>query len=283
MENTVIARISGGGQSNLSSLSGIGAGNEPFRAAEKRTIKPGFTLAEVLITLGIIGVVAAMTLPSLVSKYKDKELTTRAKKAYSSINQAVQLYQSKNGTPGDATGLWDVSKTSAEVAQEFSKYFNGVRYCKNKQQKGCAHFYDYKIKYNSIWVDENDTMLESDLNSYPKIILNDGTIIVVVQLSTCYEKVMQQKQDEYGHIIKDEDGNILYFETIRDYCSYVYFDTNGPQLPNQFGRDAFLLDGTTSGIVIQPWAKTGGTSLKSILSGGEMSYTDYKAGEKFDF
>ena len=36
--------------------------------------KYAFTLAEVLITLGIIGVVAAMTLPALVTKYKDKEL-----------------------------------------------------------------------------------------------------------------------------------------------------------------------------------------------------------------
>ena len=34
--------------------------------------KKGFTLAEVLITLGIIGVVAAMTMPSLINNYKDK-------------------------------------------------------------------------------------------------------------------------------------------------------------------------------------------------------------------
>ena len=44
-----------------------------------------------MITLGIIGVVASMTLPALVSKYKDKELTTRAKKAYSAINQAIMM------------------------------------------------------------------------------------------------------------------------------------------------------------------------------------------------
>ena len=40
----------------------------------------GFTLAEVLITLGIIGIVAAMTLPALVGKYKDKVLVTQVKK-----------------------------------------------------------------------------------------------------------------------------------------------------------------------------------------------------------
>ena len=41
----------------------------------------GFTLAEVLITLGIIGVVVAMTIPTLISKYKHKEYETRFKKA----------------------------------------------------------------------------------------------------------------------------------------------------------------------------------------------------------
>ena len=70
MENTVIARLSGGAQGNLSSITGIGTGIEPFSTAGQKTVKPGFTLAEVLITLGIIGVVAAMTLPALVGNYK---------------------------------------------------------------------------------------------------------------------------------------------------------------------------------------------------------------------
>ena len=39
MQNTVIARVSGGGQSSLSSLSGIGAGSEPFRAATQKNSK----------------------------------------------------------------------------------------------------------------------------------------------------------------------------------------------------------------------------------------------------
>ena len=51
-----------------------------------------FTLAEVLITLGIIGVVATLTLPTLITNYKNKEYATRAKRTYSLINQAVQKY-----------------------------------------------------------------------------------------------------------------------------------------------------------------------------------------------
>lgn len=46
-------------------------------------MKNGFTLAEVLITLGIIGVVAAMTMPTLIQKNQDKELISRIKKTYS--------------------------------------------------------------------------------------------------------------------------------------------------------------------------------------------------------
>ena len=48
-----------------------------------------FTLAEVLITLGIIGVVAAMTMPSLIQHYKRQQATARIKKFVSVINQAL--------------------------------------------------------------------------------------------------------------------------------------------------------------------------------------------------
>lgn len=51
----------------------------------------GFTLFEVLITLGIIGVVAALTIPTLIANYKEKEFVIRAKNAYSIIQNAVQL------------------------------------------------------------------------------------------------------------------------------------------------------------------------------------------------
>ena len=51
----------------------------------------GFTLAEVLITLGIIGVVAAMTIPTLVSNTQGAQFKTAYKKALSSLNQAVLM------------------------------------------------------------------------------------------------------------------------------------------------------------------------------------------------
>lgn len=51
-------------------------------------MKKAFTLAEVLITLGIIGVVASMTLPALIQKNNEKQIVVRLKKLYSMLQQA---------------------------------------------------------------------------------------------------------------------------------------------------------------------------------------------------
>lgn len=60
-------------------------------------MKKGFTMAEVLITLGIIGIVTAMTLPTLINNHKRLTTETKLKKAYSIINQAFLAAQAENG------------------------------------------------------------------------------------------------------------------------------------------------------------------------------------------
>ena len=59
--------------------------------------KTAFTLAEVLITLGIIGVVAAITIPTIINKYQVEVLKNQLKKSYSSLSQAVLLAQENVG------------------------------------------------------------------------------------------------------------------------------------------------------------------------------------------
>ena len=93
--------------------------------------KNAFTLAEVLITLGIIGVVAAMTLPALVQKNNNRVVETRLMKFYSAINQAVKMaevdygdkkfwYEDLKGAEIDKDG--NVIQGSSESEKWFRKY-----------------------------------------------------------------------------------------------------------------------------------------------------------------
>lgn len=67
---------------------------------------PGFTLAEILITLGIIGIVAALTVPMFVERYREKVIVNKLKKFYSSYSQAFAMAVAENGTV-DTWGLID--------------------------------------------------------------------------------------------------------------------------------------------------------------------------------
>ena len=77
-------------------------------AVARKSRKIAFTLAEVLITLGIIGVVAALTLPSVIAKYQDKVTVTKVKKAYAMFSQAYLSAINDNG--GLPKEEWDCSK-----------------------------------------------------------------------------------------------------------------------------------------------------------------------------
>ena len=74
----------------------------------------GFTLAEVLITLGIIGVVAALTLPALIQKNNNKVVETRLKKFYSAINQAIMLAENDYGDKK----IWYQDLAGADIDDE---------------------------------------------------------------------------------------------------------------------------------------------------------------------
>lgn len=64
---------------------------------KKKINKSAFTLAEVLITLAIIGIVATMTIPTLISNYKQKIIETRLSLFYSTMNNAFRLSSIENG------------------------------------------------------------------------------------------------------------------------------------------------------------------------------------------
>ena len=77
-------------------------------------IKKGFTLAEVLITLGVIGVVAAVTMPTLIQNYKKHVVETRLAQFYTTMNQAIQMSETVNGDKKD----WDTLGSGFETDEE---------------------------------------------------------------------------------------------------------------------------------------------------------------------
>lgn len=78
-------------------------------------MKNGFTLAEVLITLGITGVVAALTIPNLITNYKKKQTITQLKATYSIIAQGIQNSINDNGS----LSTWDYNMGNEEFAKTY--------------------------------------------------------------------------------------------------------------------------------------------------------------------
>lgn len=103
----------------------------------KNTGKTGFTLAEVLITLGVIGVVAALTVPTLIRNYEKKAVAIRLKQAYSILSQALRLSQIDNGP----ISCWSYSyPASKESNKEFAEkyilpYLKNYTECPDKDSK----------------------------------------------------------------------------------------------------------------------------------------------------
>ena len=102
--------------------------------------KFAFTLAEVLVTLGIIGVVAVLTVPNVISSYQKKVYVTQLQKGYAQLEQAFQLAMAddevddirdttlwsyyKDPRPGDGSSV-DLS----EFVEHLKKYMKISKFC----------------------------------------------------------------------------------------------------------------------------------------------------------
>ena len=101
-----------------------------------------FTLAEVLITIGIIGVVAAITIPTLITNYQKKVTVNRLKQTYSIIEQAVKRSEAENGD----ISSWDFNMPSDE---RFEKYL--APYLHIIQRSSSESLLSDKKIYNAIF------------------------------------------------------------------------------------------------------------------------------------
>jgi len=84
--------------------------------------KKGFTLAEVLVTLAIIGVVAALTIPTLIQSTNNDKFKTGAKKALSVLNQALTIEGAETSNTAQT-----VANTSVALGGLFSPRLNVIK------------------------------------------------------------------------------------------------------------------------------------------------------------
>ena len=232
----------------------------------------GFTIAEVLITLGIIGVVAAMTLPTLLSKYKDKILVSQAKKLYYETLNSIKMYMSKNDCT-NASCLFDTSKSTDEVNREFFKMFEGATYCEQGNQKPLCQ--KYMVLGNKPKNNGYGETGYSDNISQPFILLKTGAVIKFVQYSECVRETVTNKRDENGNYIIGPDGKPQTETRTTDACAYIYIDSNGPKAPNQSGADIFQLTFKSDNKIHN------NIYLTRILTEDRVEYTPYRTGVKY--
>ncbi len=191
-----------------------------------------FTLAEVLITLAIIGVVAALTIPSVVHNYQKQETVTRLKKAYSSIIQATNLAVAKYG----ATESWEIldyKDTSNGGTQKFGEnylvpYLKLKKDCQTSTAGECAvNIYDTagnRLSFDATW---------------SRLLLTEGILIAYATYSNSTQK--------YANFFIDVNGGIKKPNILgKDVFHYIYyFDgyglKNGKLLPANYSSDRTAL------------------------------------------
>lgn len=216
--------------------------------------KQGFTLAEVLITLGIIGVVAAMTLPSLIGSYQKQAWVTQLRKTVSTLEQGFQKMRVDNGSVDSLEDTEPFVKMRASNTPECISWEGSAE---------CEEFY------------------KKDLTKYFNI-----TDFVIT--SSGYEYAWRAK--EYGAddmtnsaMLVFPDGAMVYAYFIDylvpagyDIAAVVYIDVNGLKAPNKYGYDVFRLSLLDNGKLIDAAFDGGGDiDIKEHCLSGKYEHGCY--------
>lgn len=164
-----------------------------------------FTLAEVLITLGIIGIIAALTLPSLIAKHQEKVFITKLEKTYSILSSAFQLTVEENASASN-WGLTYDANGGTLLFEKMKPYLNISKDCGIDRTQKCLpeNYTDYlgnKLDYAS--TRGNQTYVA---------VLADGTLLAFL----------------------GQNSNSANFPD-----GFIYVDLNGKSRPNSYGIDYF--------------------------------------------
>ncbi len=174
-------------------------------------MKNAFTLAEILITLVIIGVIAAMTIPAIINEINELEYKNMWKKDFSTLNQAVSYLKINYTSLKGVCTSWD----NTCFVNKLTPKLNTIKICSKGNTIGnCWHANDGSTK-----------MLNGDSISWwptdsSGMILSDGSFISLTYTSS--------------------DCNYTALTTtILPICGYAYIDVNGLKKPNILGKDIF--------------------------------------------
>ena len=182
--------------------------------------KNAFTLAEILITLAIIGVVAAMTIPTLVANYQTKAWNTSATVFDRKLTEALKVMN----TQGTLAGL----KTTENFVEELSKHLKIIKTCTNDKLMDC-------FSEEVFWGAGTATPEAVDMTKVKTakhLGQKDwGTNIVGIQLANgtnalvAYNPTNTCNQDPYSNQITGEK------------CLAILYDTTGFKTPNTSSKD----------------------------------------------
>ena len=199
----------------------------------QKSRKAAFTMAEVLITLGIIGIVAAMTLPALIQKHQKNLAVNQLKVAYSKLYNATLMAESDYSETKYWTYFDDslsVSDNSWNWANRYLvPYLQNLNVYRDSKLHGCKNITYKKIDGSTMEctsvVGFCSVCGSAQGNNMTQIHLADGTIIIPL--------VRKTGNEENGYNTSQVEIDI---------------DTNGYKGPNTWGKDIFrfVMGNTTS-------------------------------------
>lgn len=183
-------------------------------------MRKGFTLAEVLITLGIIGVVASITLPTVIKFYQIKSTEVQLKNTYSTLQQIIKLSEANDVSvayiAGSPLGLQNWFN------DYFSKNLKIIKSCTNGID-GCWHSYGVvkDLSKNNSWDEQSNGMI----GNIPLAFVDAQGRFYDMDISS-YLTITRN----FGVTIPSE----------QQYSIEIFFDVNGKKKPNIIGKDIYI-------------------------------------------
>lgn len=192
----------------------------------------GFTLAEVLITLGIVGVVSAIVIPKLISKYDKFIIETNLKKTYAELNNVIKMAEAENGSFEG----WDFSAYADNIVDKYFAPYMKLTPCRSSK---CAVFNGFPSWYAPTATAARGSLQPTNI-LYKAYNSSDGRVFIFMS--------------EY---YKDWNGKVL----------QIIVDVNGNRGRTVMGQDVFMFSlcnfrGITNRLKVGPgasWSETHST------------------------